>query len=292
MVRRLILPPPALRSLVQVYWLMDEHLSQAEQHVFLPEQLAHLTFSSGRSWVIGAGGVLTLLPPATLEGLVTAPTRLFSEGAVRTLRAELYPWAARQLFGWSYPDAALDLLAGAAGSGAARTARAIQAALVARDDEAALALLSDWLLALASGRQAARAGRAWTAGEGVRAAVRLYHSGGQRRVAELASESELSPRTLERLFVQEVGVGAKTLARLIRFETAHNALAQGPQTPLVTLAHDLGFSDQAHLTREFRALGGLTPATFARLSDARNQKSAELDGSRHDPRVLLPPMPP
>lgn len=292
MAHRLILPSPALRPLVQVYWLMDENHPQAEQHAFLPEQLAHLTFYSGRSWVLGGGGLRTPVPQATLEGLVTAPVQFSSEGPVRALRAELYPWAARQLFGWSYPDPALDLLAGAAGRGAAGTAWAIRVALAAQDDETALGLLDAWLLALASGQQGARpAGRAWTAGAGVRAAVRLYHSGGQRRMAELAGELDLSPRTLERQFVQEVGIGAKTLSRLIRFETAHNALVFEPQTPLAALAYDLGFSDQAHLTREFRALGGLTPGTFARISAARRQASEGSDVQQHDPRILLPELP-
>ncbi|WP_342667533.1 DUF6597 domain-containing transcriptional factor, partial [Deinococcus pimensis] len=118
MLRRLILPSPALRPLVQAYMLLDEDHASVEQHVFLPEQLAHLTFTSGCAWTLGEGGEPTLLPQATLEGLVTAPTRVYSEGPVRALRAELYPWAARQLFGWAYPAPTLDLLAGAAGRGA------------------------------------------------------------------------------------------------------------------------------------------------------------------------------
>lgn len=272
--------------------LLDEDLPAVEAHVFLPEQLAHLTFSSGRRWTLGEGGQLLPVPEATLEGLVTRGTHLISDGVTRALRAELYPWAARQLFGWQYPAPVLDLGAGAAGSGAARTARRIAAALAAGDDETALGLLNGWLLGLASGQQqAGAAGRGWTAGAGVRAAVELYHRGGRPRLAELAAELDVSVRTLERQFLQDVGVSAKTLARLIRFETAHNALASDPQTPLAALAHDLGFSDQAHLTHEFRALGGLTPGTFARMISARHQHVGWLDFRQDHPRLLLPQLP-
>lgn len=292
MPRRLILPPPLLRPLVRVYWLLDESAPRAESHVFMPEHTAHLDFHAGRSWTLGKGKLLTPLPTATLSGLVTEPTSLVSEGPVRALRAELYPWAARQLFGWSYPDPTLDLPGGAAGSGAARTARGIAAALAARDDETAVGLLNGWLLALL-----AQSGR--EPGAGVRAAVQLYHGGGQLRVAELAQAQDLSPRTLERQFAQEVGIGAKTLGRLIRFETAHNTLAHDPQTPLAALAYDLGFSDQAHLTREFRNLGGLTPGTFARLSEGRSQDPFRSEGRSHDlfrfakvdPGLMLPRLP-
>lgn len=283
MMHRLVLPAPPLRPLVQMYGLSDHDHPQAERHVFLPEQTAHLTFFSGRSWTLGAGGQLTPVAQASLEGLVTVPAQLYSEGPVRALRADLYPWAARQLFGWSYPDPPLDLRSGAAGPEAARAARAISAALGARDDETALGLLDDWLCSLADQR-------GWTPGAGVRAAAQLYHSGGQRRVAELASGLGLSPRTLERQFVQEVGIGAKTLARLIRFEAAHNTLNFDPSTPLAALAYDLGFADQAHLTREFRALGGLTPGAFARFIEARSGAHAWPDPALN-PRLLLPQLP-
>ncbi|ULH17480.1 helix-turn-helix domain-containing protein (plasmid) [Deinococcus sp. KNUC1210] len=292
MARRLLLPSPALRPLVQAYYLLDDDRPQAEQYVFLPEQLAHLTFSSSRTWSLGAGGLLTPVPHAALEGLVTVPAHLYLEGPLRTLRAELYPWAARQLFGWSYPDAPLDLLAGAAGRQAAGAAQAISAALRARDDETALGLLEDWLLALATGHQrAGQAGRGWTAGVGVQAAVQLYHSGGLGRMADLADELEVSARTLERQFMEDVGIGAKMLARLIRFETAHNALTHDPQTPLAALAFDLGFFDQAHLTREFRTLGGVTPGRFTQQIRARHSASEWLDFQQENPRVLLPQLP-
>ncbi len=272
--------------------MLDEYHVGAEAHIFMPEQLAHLTFSSGRRWSIGEGGLLTPVPQATLEGLVTTSSHLISEGVTRTLRAELYPWAARQLFGWSYPAAALDLLGGAAGSGAAQTAHEITAALTTCDDETALGLLNDWLLALASGEQrAGGAGREWTAGAGVRAAIELYHRGGQRRLTELAGSLDVSLRTLERQFLHEVGISAKTLARLIRFETAHNLLASAPGTPLAALAYDLGFADQAHLTHEFRILGGVTPGSFIRMIETRHQEVQWLDFRHDNPRLLLPQLP-
>lgn len=112
------------------------------------------------------------------------------------------------------------------------------------------------------------------------------------KMAELAEELGVSTRTLERQFLQEVGIGAKTLSRLIRFEAAYNTLSYAPQTPLVSLAYETGFADQAHLTREFRALGGLTPGHLARL--ARGRLQPEFEGSEFlegNPRLLLPVLP-
>lgn len=285
MPRRMLVPAPALRPLVQMYRIVEESTLQPERHMLLPEHTAHLIVHSGGTWVLGPGGVAAPLPLATLSGLTLTPAPLVSGGPTRALWAELYPWAARQLLGWSYPDPPLDLSTGAGGPALSAAVRAISAALAAADWDTAVGLLEGWLLARAA--QTARA-----AGPGVRAAVRLYHSTGQARVADLAAELDLSPRTLERQFAQEVGIGAKSLARLIRFETAHNLLSDDPQTPLATLAYDLGFSDQAHLTREFRALGGLTPGAYARLSRLRRalDPGAWLPGTLGD-KPVWPPLP-
>lgn len=289
--RRLLLPSPALRPLVQVYMVVDENLVSEERHVSLPEHTAHLTFHAGRNWEVGAGGLLTPMPQAQLSGLSLTPTQIVSSGPVRAMRVELYPWAARQLFGWSFPDAPLDLSAGAAGPQAAAMARAIGRALSADDPETALGLVDEWLLRLA-------ADQTEMAGPGVQAALQLYDSWGQLRVADLAQTQDVSPRTLERQFQQEVGVGPKTLSRLIRFEMSSIVLNRDPAMSLATLAHDMGFSDQAHLTREFRSLGGLTPGAYARMSELRGQKEAPVrdfellmltrPGREFDPLQLLP----
>lgn len=262
--RRLLLPSPALRPLVQVYMVVDDDLASDERHVSLPEHTAHLTFHAGSNWEVGAGGLLVPMPQAQLSGLSLTPLHIVSSGPVRAMRVELYPWAARQLFGWSFPDAPLDLLAGAAGPQAAAMARAIGGALSADDPDTAVGLVDGWLLRLA-------ADRAQLAGPGMQAALQLYDSWGQLRVGDLAQTQGVSPRTLERQFQQEVGVGPKTLGRLIRFEMSSIVLNRDPAMSLATLAHDMGFSDQAHLTREFRSLGGLTPGAYARMSERRGQ---------------------
>ena len=56
----------------------------------------------------------------------------------------------------------------------------------------------------------------------------------------------------------------KTAARLIRFEAARARLGT---VPLARLAAEHGFADQAHLAREFRALGGAPPTAFPSVQD-------------------------
>jgi AraC-like DNA-binding protein len=262
------LPDTRLRGLVRLYWQIDEfHGLGQEEHRFLPERLVRLTFYAGSTWRGSvAGGDLELMPGASLEGLTLTPLRAVSIGATRALGVELYPWAARQLFGWDFNMQNLDLSAQHP-----LLARAVGALLKLNAWDEARQLVEDWLLGLLAER-----GR--DLGAGARAAGALYDSLGQVRIGALAEELNLSARQLERQFVQEVGVNAKTLARLIRFEEAHNRLWLDPQRSLAQLAYELGFADQAHLTREFRALSYMTPRTFGQF--------VQLDTSRTSTQML------
>jgi AraC-like DNA-binding protein len=85
----------------------------------------------------------------------------------------------------------------------------------------------------------------------------LTVSRGRIGVEEVARRVGWSRRHLAACFTAEYGVGPKQAARLIRF--THARLLAGSGQALIDTAHLAGYSDQAHLSREWRALGGQTP---------------------------------
>jgi AraC-like DNA-binding protein len=100
-----------------------------------------------------------------------------------------------------------------------------------------------------------------------RAAVLLADP--RARAEDVAAEVGLSMRQLRRRCHAVVGYGPKTLQRILRFRRFVSRIDAG--LPSGQAAHDLaalavqvGYADQAHLTRECRALAGLTPAARAR----------------------------
>ncbi len=248
-------PDARLSQLVRVYWQMDEYRDIGqEEHRFMPERLVQLTFYAGSTWRGSLlGGDLELMPSASLRGLTLTPQRAVSLGSTKALGVELYPWAARQLFGWDSTMFTLDL-----SLKHPLLTRAISALLRLDACDEARQLVENWLLGLLSER-----GQELKAGAG--AALELYESLGQARIGTLAEGLNLSSRQLERQFVAEVGVNAKTLARLIRFEEVRNRLWLDPKVSLAQLAYELGFADQAHLTREFRAMTFMTPRSFGQF---------------------------
>jgi AraC-like DNA-binding protein len=95
------------------------------------------------------------------------------------------------------------------------------------------------------------------------------------RTEDVAAEIGLSLRQLRRRCHAAVGYGPKTLQRVLRFRRFVSRIdADVPARPasrgrldtqdLAVLAAQAGYADQAHLTRECRALAGLTPAALAR----------------------------
>ncbi len=77
---------------------------------------------------------------------------------------------------------------------------------------------------------------------------------------EPAAALAVSERRLRRRFVQAVGYGPATYLRVSRFQ---RAVALAPRVAnLAALAAAAGYADQAHLSRDCRALTGLTPRGF------------------------------
>jgi AraC-like DNA-binding protein len=87
------------------------------------------------------------------------------------------------------------------------------------------------------------------------------------RVAQtdLAATAGITPRHLHRRLQQRFGHGAAMLGRQLRFQRflAVNEQAMGRSSrPLAALATAAGYADQAHLSRDCRAITGLTVRTF------------------------------
>lgn len=80
----------------------------------------------------------------------------------------------------------------------------------------------------------------------------------------LAAHLRVSPYRLSRAFTREIGVSLTHYRNRVRVGRALDRLEQG-DTGLAALAAELGFADQAHLTRTVRRHLGHTPTALRRL---------------------------
>ena len=89
------------------------------------------------------------------------------------------------------------------------------------------------------------------------------------RVEDTAACAGLDLRTLQRRFRHAVGVTPKWVLQRYRLHEAAERL-RGPRPPnLAALAAELGYADQSHFVRDFKATIGRPPGTYARAAAAR-----------------------
>jgi len=84
-----------------------------------------------------------------------------------------------------------------------------------------------------------------------------------RRLDELCERAGLGRRAVQRMFLQYAGVSPTWVLRRYRLLDAAEAVRDGERVVWSEVASDLGYADQAHLVRDFRAALGRTPAAYA-----------------------------
>ena len=92
---------------------------------------------------------------------------------------------------------------------------------------------------------------------------RIEQDRGLLRVEQAADAFGINRRSLQRLFTNHVGVGPKWVIQRYRLHEAIERLAHGEPADWTRLALDLGYFDQAHFIRDFRALIGRSPGDYA-----------------------------
>jgi transcriptional regulator GlxA family with amidase domain len=88
---------------------------------------------------------------------------------------------------------------------------------------------------------------------------------GSVRIAELAKGLRISQDRLEKRFRWAVGSSPKKFASLLRVRRA--IAAHHPGASLSELALEAGYFDQAHFSRDFRAVTGQAPQQFFRAGE-------------------------
>ncbi|MFD5545381.1 helix-turn-helix domain-containing protein [Streptomyces goshikiensis] len=97
-------------------------------------------------------------------------------------------------------------------------------------------------------------------------------------VAATAAAVGLGERRLHRLSLDAFGYGPRLLGRVLRLQRALALARRG--LAQAEVAYAAGYADQAHLTREVRALAGVTPGAYAAGWAGANSETSQPSGSR------------
>ncbi|WP_173476343.1 helix-turn-helix domain-containing protein [Streptomyces sp. 150FB] len=254
-------PAPALRPYLLHYWLIDWDLEQPYASHVVPHPSVNVVFQHGSG--LGSG------PGSGGDGFGGGPDRPFGEvsgiglelftqklqGRGRVCGVQFRPggfrpfapgrpvsdWTGRRLpIGEVMPATEAD----------------IAAVLGPDDEDARVAALDTYLLGVGP-RPDPRAALAMALADRIRTDRTI------RRAARLSEAEGMSARSLQRLFATYVGVGPKWVILRHRIhEALEHAESSGAETDWARLAADLGYSDQAHLVRDFTATVGVPPTAY------------------------------
>ncbi|MER8826891.1 AraC family transcriptional regulator [Mesorhizobium sp. M0938] len=187
-------------------------------------------------------------------GLYAGPVVIESYGGACCVQVNFTPLGARRFFGLPMSEltdrmVGLDDVLGLEGI-------ALRERLGnARDWSARFAIVEAFVAERLAEARETQAEIAW-------AYERIITSGGRIRVSSLAGRLGWSRKHLLGKFSNAIGVGPKTLSRIVRFNRALG-LAKRDRSDWADIAADCGYADQAHLVREFRHLAGETPTMLA-----------------------------
>lgn len=90
----------------------------------------------------------------------------------------------------------------------------------------------------------------------------LIGEGGANTPAEAATRLAVSLRTLQRMTHRYIGLPPAAIIRRRRLQEAAQLVREHPDSSLATIAAELGYTDHAHLTGDFRGVLGFTPSGY------------------------------
>jgi AraC-like DNA-binding protein len=256
-------PSAALQPFVKSLWALDESQDRYNREPILPDSYVQCVVTCGAPLIwLRDNSPPVELPAVFVIGLQPAPLRLRASGHCRLIGIQCYAWAAPALLDGGGFAADRPVLA--ASPAWQRLGLHLAARLRVAGAAAAIADAEDYLERNPPFAAAGDLGALPNAG------ALLYAADGNIAIPALAAGAALSLSQLERQFRQAAGVAPKTLARLIRFERARDALVAAPLIAQAGLAHDLGYTDQAHFVRDFKQFAACTPGRFAAAVRARS----------------------
>jgi AraC-like DNA-binding protein len=246
-------PPEELRDTIKCFWYNRRDFGEIESSFeVMPDGYAEIIFHFGGGLSMSYNGGLQPLPSPFMMGLLNQPAVFYTKNSLEIIGIRCFPWTVFDLLGLQPGKDGVRIFE----HPIARLQPTLNKLVHAGKIGEALARVKQYFLDARSG--IAVDSMLFKAG------VAMSKANGNMPVSQVAAAAHATVRTLERNFKLAAGYSVKDVSGLMRFEQVRNQLWLYPDTNIAGLAHELGYTDQSHLSREFKRYSGTTPAAFAR----------------------------
>ena len=257
-------PPEALCDTIKCFWYNSIDLGERESAFeVVPDGYAEIIFYFGSTCSIGLNGSIRPLPSPFIIGLLNQPINFYTKNRLEIIGIRCHPWTVFDMLGlpsgkdgvriFKHPIAKLQPI--------------LETYINAGKTEEAMGQLKKYFMdaqlpVVKNNNMLLKAGAA------------MKQANGNIPVSQVAAAAHATIRTLERNFKKSSGYSVKDVSGLMRFEQVRNQLWIEPNVNLAGLAHELGYTDQSHLSREFKRYSGTSPAAFAKKVSKQKEATA------------------
>lgn len=195
------------------------------------------------------------LSPLFMYGQSIQPIQISIEGSYRLIVFQLYPFAGKILFGINpktLNDDCYDLT-----SPENSSAQETLNLLFSTDDaQQQIHIMATWLSQLVKQEISFKE-------NSIRIAINLIlQSKGSILISNLANQLHTTERTLQRDFMEYIGISPKQFAKIIQFHASLTKISDTQLSKLTSIVFESGYADQSHFIRDFKKYSGTNPSTI------------------------------
>ena len=249
-------PSPALAKYVRFFWVLEHEVASGQPYIHrtMADGCAEMIFHyKGRFDEFVSGDQTELSFHSGIHGQSQTFRRFIIHEDFGIFGVYLYPFAIPALFGMpsteltgQMPD--LHTFLGNKAIGLE------ERMMLASDHHERVTIISQFLESLLS--------KNYTQEPAVFSLInQIIQNNGLTNVQELAAQSCLSTRQLERKFKAFSGFSPKLYLRIVRFNAALNAYGNNDKS-LTEIAYECGYYDQSHFIHDFKTFSGQHPRFY------------------------------
>ncbi|QSE98187.1 helix-turn-helix domain-containing protein [Fulvivirga lutea] len=245
-------PHSSLKKYVANFWVVIGDGQDSFEQKVVPDGYPELIFHFGDNYEIKLFEKWELQDKWLFSGQISNHFYLRNQGVINMLGIKLQPWTPKLLFGLNMSDF---------------TDRVVPASEV---NSIQLNALKDVIQALSTShfdhKKLEQFFMQLTTnfkedGLFINSVQKIIDSRGQIKIEELIEQSAMSRRSLERKFIDVIGLPPKYFARIIRFNNIFKLMQEGDSS-WCQVAVNSGYYDQAHFIKEFRKFTGEKPSSY------------------------------
>jgi AraC-like DNA-binding protein len=98
----------------------------------------------------------------------------------------------------------------------------------------------------------------------------MDNNNGMIRVSQICNLYNVTPRSLDRHFRDEIGISPKELLNIFRINKAIRLIFDNPDCDLTSISYLSGYYDQSHFIKEIEKITGISPGNLQRRKEIKD----------------------